>query len=389
MNAVLADAAPAEIIRNPQSVTVDAGAEATLTVGIAGAPTPFVEWFELVNGAKVPTGQFGESFKVISLYTKSYVAVATNRYKTIVIDTPAIMSEDGLTEVTPATYKTILKTYTDESLPAIVTPQKMSQAAPTNEVMDDNADKFGWTNPAGITTDKIEYSINGSAPVKATENPIKVPDLDLPIGSVMVRVAETDTHHASEWLSNTAAFYSSIQPRHIDAPPAVLTNVVANGADYTTTPGAVLRANYISYPTKKIPADFAGAYLQTDVVIDTNLEYSFLGVKKVNEVGDFDTMLAAIYLTQVGGFVYVRAITNGADSPIDVNEGLIPGGKVRMIRTGLSTIEVRYSTNNFSSFTKIHTFTVDASGDLFLACAILATKTLKNPIEYGFKTYAA
>lgn len=359
-----ADAQNAVINSQPGDATVDAGSNYVFNLDVSGVPQPKVDLQSQNGSSWVNEGQVlnGGLSKPINS-TKTY------RYK-VTYSLP-----DQPDDVFYSSTFTITK-------------QGLVQAAPTNPVNDDANNTFNWTDANGKTFEDMEYSILNSAFADIPAKPLPVGDRDLAVGDVRVRYAETDTHNASEWLSNTATFNSGIQPTHIDSPPAQLTNVVASGQDYTTTQGAVERNNFITFPSKRVNADFAGAYLETDVINDLNVQRAFLSFKKTNEAGDFPTMLAGMYIEGVSGLGYnIRVITNGSDGAATNGAQVTVPGKIRLIRPNTSTIEVHYKANTASVFSKIHEFAVDGTGILYMNIAILAGNTLKNPISYGFTNY--
>lgn len=81
-------------------------------------------------------------------------------------------------------------------------------AAPTNGVVDDNSNTFGFTLVSGITlSGNYEYTLNGGTTVAGvTANPIIVGDVSKAIGQVGVRVKAASGRNASAWLFNAVAF---------------------------------------------------------------------------------------------------------------------------------------------------------------------------------------
>lgn len=78
--------------------------------------------------------------------------------------------------------------------------------APTNGIVDDTANTFGFTLAAGFLLADHEKSLDGGTTWSATANPITGLTSTHAIGSVQVRVKEIGVNPASDVLSNATAF---------------------------------------------------------------------------------------------------------------------------------------------------------------------------------------
>lgn len=94
---------------------------------------------------------------------------------------------------------------------SVTTSALLVAAAPTNAIVRDDSDSFGFTIPTGRTLADLEYTISGpnggTAPVST--NPIGGLTGEYPIGTVGVRDAAAPGRAASAWLFNDLPFHAS------------------------------------------------------------------------------------------------------------------------------------------------------------------------------------
>ncbi|MGB1236733.1 MAG: DUF1566 domain-containing protein [Pseudomonadales bacterium] len=118
--------------------------------------------------------------------------------------------------------------------------------APSAPVVDDNLNRFGWTNTSGYSAiGDYEYSVDSGISWQAnTANPQPLSDADLPSGSVWVRVvADADNGRpAGSPLKSNAAF--TVTPAAPAAPTAPLVDDAANTFGWTAVSGFEQADNY-------------------------------------------------------------------------------------------------------------------------------------------------
>jgi hypothetical protein len=86
-------------------------------------------------------------------------------------------------------------------------PGAITPAAPTNFVVDDNANTGAWTaNPLYTSFADYEVSLDGGSTLIAATNPINVGDVNKAIGQVAVRVKAASGRNSSGWLTNATAY---------------------------------------------------------------------------------------------------------------------------------------------------------------------------------------
>ncbi|REL25945.1 hypothetical protein DXX93_04795 [Thalassotalea euphylliae] len=122
-------------------------------------------------------------------------------------------------------------------------------AAPSNGVVNDTNNTFGWSNVTGFTrASDYEVQINGGSWQTASANPYSVGDINAASGAVRVRVKADSSNNrpAGNALASTSAFTQTPAPAPTPAPstpaptpaptpaaPAAPTNGVVNDADNT------------------------------------------------------------------------------------------------------------------------------------------------------------
>lgn len=83
----------------------------------------------------------------------------------------------------------------------------ITPSAPTNGVVDDANNTFGFTvNPTYTSLSEYEYQINSGTITTVSANPIVVGNIAVPIGGLKVRVKAAAGRNVSAWLTNTTAF---------------------------------------------------------------------------------------------------------------------------------------------------------------------------------------
>lgn len=133
-------------------------------------------------------------------------------------------------------------------------------AAPTNGVVNDSANTFGWTNTPGFTNaSDYEFSTNsGSTWSNVSNNPIQLANQAYAVGVVQVRVKadRSNNRPAGNVLSNDQAFTVPVAPTPPPPPPtpptpstpAAPTNPVVNDAintfDWTFSSGYASNSHY-------------------------------------------------------------------------------------------------------------------------------------------------
>lgn len=105
----------------------------------------------------------------------------------------------------------IILTKMIELLPGAEVPEPITPSAPTSGVVDDDLDTFGFTLSSGyiLSQHEFRYKITGgtfTTYATCTENPIQLPDADIAIGDVEVRVKAIGINNPSAVLSNSTAF---------------------------------------------------------------------------------------------------------------------------------------------------------------------------------------
>jgi hypothetical protein len=146
----------------------------------------------------------------------------------------------------------------------------VNAAAPTNGVVSDSQNTFGFTLVSGIAlSGNYEYTLNGGTTVaNVTVNPINVGNLAYAIGQVGVRVKAATGRNASAWLFNTSAFTVSTATPSTATPITAwhgLTNGIAidaNSFNFTTPQGSY---GYV-FADKKIAAGTNG-FIQFDGIV--------------------------------------------------------------------------------------------------------------------------
>lgn len=116
--------------------------------------------------------------------------------------------------------------------------------APTNGVVNDTADTFGFTLTPGIAlAGNYEQSLDGGNTITTvTANPIVVGNVAKAAGQVMVRVKAATGRNASAWLSNLTAF--TVATTTPPTPIQPITDDVGKTFDWTEVAGFPNLADY-------------------------------------------------------------------------------------------------------------------------------------------------
>jgi hypothetical protein len=84
-------------------------------------------------------------------------------------------------------------------------------SAPTNGVVDDTNNTFGFTPRSGVPIGNYEYQLGSGTITTVTVNPIQVGNAAYSVGTVKVREkAISGISNASNWLTNSTAFTSTV-----------------------------------------------------------------------------------------------------------------------------------------------------------------------------------
>jgi len=118
------------------------------------------------------------------------------------------------------------------------TPSLPAAAAPTNGVVNDSANTFGFTlNPSYPNLSDYEYQINSGTITTVSANPISIGDIASNVGGVRCRVkAVSGVSSASAWLTNATAYTATPGLTTPAAPTAGIVNDTANTFSFTLNP---------------------------------------------------------------------------------------------------------------------------------------------------------
>jgi hypothetical protein len=146
-------------------------------------------------------------------------------------------------------------------------------AAPTNGVVNDSTNTFGFTLTSGIAlSGNYQYTLDGGTTVAdVTVNPIVIGNVAKAVNQVGVRVKAASGRNASAWLFNTSAFtVSTAAPS--TAVPITQWASVQNGV--------AVDANSFSFTTPQ--GEFGFAYSDKKIAVGTNGFVQFDGILPVS-----------------------------------------------------------------------------------------------------------
>lgn len=105
---------------------------------------------------------------------------------------------------------------------------------PTNPLINDLLNTFGWTTPAGYSLSDIEYTLDGGVSfTDALTNPINVGNANFSLNKVGVRIKATGSRLASNWLFNNKIF-TFVDLNDTTPPTGAITAPTANSTIFGT-----------------------------------------------------------------------------------------------------------------------------------------------------------
>lgn len=204
----------------------------------------------------------------------------------------------------------IVKVKQQIDAPFLQTTAQGVTAAPTNPVVNDTANTFNWTHPAGFTTSDEETTVDGGSTWVPAVKPLVVGNVDKSTGTVGVRVKAITGRSASSILYNTVPFVSSGgSGGSYDADAdAYFTRATAAGAALTPT-------EKNAYNTFVLSSKVAGYYSK---ILDLKIRWGNAALSKLNAVDD---TFPGVW---VGGMTYVKFGVHGNGTDGYEKSGFIP-----------------------------------------------------------------
>jgi len=199
-------------------------------------------------------------------------------------------------------------------------------SAPSNAVVNDTANSFGFTlNPNYPSLSSYEYQIGTGTIIPVSANPILVGDVAIPVSGIRVRVkAVANVSNVSAWLTNTVAFTATVV-----AVPDTLTPLTAWWLD----PGLTLKGT--NGNTLAFDASVAGGYGQTWAQFDALPNVQF-------------TLQIDSPLTSNGGMIAVDPTDLDANNDVLVGVGWSRGNSNTNGRWSLRLNGISYNGTNAS-----------------------------------------